>query len=134
MFWTKPNTTTLNSLQYWREVGTGDSQVLELPTNKRSGEDRWYADVLDACRRGDLQELDYAFLHGYLKQIPNEDRCTRVGESRNTQSIRKYEVRRSGQWGGLQHETYLTIVKKQASRLPDIGVWIVADINIRPFL
>ena len=58
MFW---NGEHEDSLQVWTE----SKRVLELTTNIRSGGDLWYSDFLDACRRGELQENDYNFLHGY---------------------------------------------------------------------
>ena len=58
MFW---NGEHEDSLQTW----TGPERVLELTTNIRSGGDHWYSDFLDACRKGELQENDYNFLHGY---------------------------------------------------------------------
>ena len=61
MFWTIPSITNYEALQFW--PGTG-RRVLELPTNKRSGSDEWYSNVLTACRLGKLSEIDYAFLHG----------------------------------------------------------------------
>ena len=61
-FWSKPTLNNQDSLQAW---GATSSRVLELHTNKRSGGDQWYSEVLNACRLGRLSDMDYSFLHGY---------------------------------------------------------------------
>ena len=53
-------------LQCWQ----GKSRVLELTTNIRSGEDQWFAEVLDQCRRGNLSIDNYNFLHGLPTRAP----------------------------------------------------------------
>ena len=53
-------------LQPWQ----GDSRVLELNTNIRSGADEWFSEVLDECRRGALSEVNYRFLHGLKTNAP----------------------------------------------------------------
>ena len=45
-------------------------RVLELNTNIRSGDDRWFSDVLDECRRGELSDANYRFLHGLPTTAP----------------------------------------------------------------
>ena len=49
------------SLQPWDE----GQRMMHLDVNERSGADRWFSRVLDACREGNLCEDDYNFLHGY---------------------------------------------------------------------
>ena len=39
--------------------------MLHLDTNERSGADKWFGGILDACRSGTLGEDNYNFLHGY---------------------------------------------------------------------
>ena len=63
MFWNADNKM---GLQCWR----GKERVLHLSTNLRSGVDKWFSDVLDACRLGCLPEDDYNFLHGLPTQTP----------------------------------------------------------------
>ena len=58
-FW---NAQSKNSLQTWPST---DSRVLHLSTNKRSGEDTWFSQLLDACRVGNMDHIDYCFLHGF---------------------------------------------------------------------
>jgi hypothetical protein len=50
-----------DSLQPWR----GKERMLHLDVNERSGADKWFSDILNACREGALGEDDYNFLHGY---------------------------------------------------------------------
>eukprot|EP00973_Karenia_brevis_P007756 1053164-Karenia_brevis.AAC.1 len=47
-------------LQPWK----GAERVLELDTNIRSGEDKGFSEVLDECRKGQLSDSNYNFLHG----------------------------------------------------------------------
>ena len=58
-FW---NAQSKNSLQTWPST---DSRVLHLSTNKRSGEDTWFSQLLDACRVGNMDHMDYCFIHGF---------------------------------------------------------------------
>ena len=55
-------------LQAWNEK----ARVLELSQNIRSGDDKWFSDVLDQCRLGQLSEQNYNFLHG----LPANDDIT----------------------------------------------------------
>ena len=57
MFW---NSELSDALQPWHN----NERVLHLSTNIRSGGDKWFSDVLNACRLGNLQEDDFNFLHG----------------------------------------------------------------------
>ena len=43
---------------------------MHLDTNERSGADKWFGGVLDACRDGNLGEDDYNFIHGYPTKKP----------------------------------------------------------------
>ena len=43
---------------------------MHLDTNARSGADKWFLGVLDACRSGAPGEDDYNFLHGYPAKKP----------------------------------------------------------------
>ena len=56
----------INSLQSWHGDNT---RVLSLTQNKRSGQDTWYSEVLDACRLGKLSKLQYNFLHGFPTRV-----------------------------------------------------------------
>ena len=64
MFW---DSGFKDSLQEWH----AQKRVLHLETNIRSGADAWFSKFLDACRKGELDEDDYNFLHGLptTKQI-----------------------------------------------------------------
>ena len=64
MFW---DSGFKDSLQEWH----AQERVLHLATNIRSGADAWFSKFLDACRKGELDEDDYNFLHGLptTKQI-----------------------------------------------------------------
>ena len=46
-------------LQPWQ----GMERVLELNTNIRSGDDKWFSQVLDECRQGQLREANHNFFH-----------------------------------------------------------------------
>ena len=54
-----------NALQLWTdELGQVPSRVLDFKVNQRSGDDRWFADLLTSCREGNMKDDDYLFLHG----------------------------------------------------------------------
>ena len=54
-----------NALQVWSEVpGKSTSRVFSFDVNQRSGGDVWFADLLIACREGNMHDEDYRFLHG----------------------------------------------------------------------
>ena len=64
-------------LRFWRHDGVDplqswngdDTRVLSLTQNKRSGQDPWYSEVLDACRLGRLSNVQYNFLHGFPTSV-----------------------------------------------------------------
>ena len=58
MFWDKDN---VNSVQRWH---CNKSRVLCLNQNRRSGEDKWFSEMLAMCRAGQLSDNQYNFLHG----------------------------------------------------------------------
>ena len=62
MFWhqERSGSDKHDHVQSWR----GDCRVWELSKNIRSGQDKWFAEVLDQCRMGALTPDNYSFLHG----------------------------------------------------------------------
>eukprot|EP00973_Karenia_brevis_P048855 6777046-Karenia_brevis.AAC.1 len=64
MFWFNPKQDY--DLQPWH----GGKRVLELTTNIRSGEDKWFSEVLDEMRLGKLSIDNYNFLHGLTTFTP----------------------------------------------------------------
>jgi hypothetical protein len=65
-FWLPPDTPGNYPLQEWPQLQTEKPypRVLHLSVNMRSGKDKWFSAVLDACRLGALDMEDYCFLHG----------------------------------------------------------------------
>ena len=44
--------------------GSDGKRMLHLTRNERRGADQWFSRFLNTCRKGDLSENDYNFLHG----------------------------------------------------------------------
>ena len=44
-------------------------RVHELSTNIRSGEDLWWNEVLEQCRKGELSDDNYNWIHGYPTSV-----------------------------------------------------------------
>ena len=54
------------ALQKW----SSGERLMHLDTNERSGADKGFGGVLEACREGNLGEDDYNFIHGYPTRAP----------------------------------------------------------------
>jgi len=66
MFWHAKSARNPNALQPW---DGSPSRVMDLRTNKRSGGDQWFSDMLDSCRKGRLSANNYCFIHGYPTNV-----------------------------------------------------------------
>ena len=64
--WCQPSDVSdLNAAHYMLQEWAPKERVLELSTNIRSGEDEWWNEVLEQCRRGELSEDNYDWIHGF---------------------------------------------------------------------
>ena len=65
-FWCQPSDVAeVNAAHYMLQEWAPQERVLELSTNIRSGEDAWWNEVLEQCRRGELSEDNYDWIHGF---------------------------------------------------------------------
>ena len=53
-------------LQSWSGDG---SRVMSLTQNRRSGADEWFSYILTCCRKGNLSNTQYNFLHGFPTSV-----------------------------------------------------------------